>query len=81
MGTDVVNGRGDVSPRIEAWPVPVLIAVHGNWLGDMPSQPIVSAGHAPATRLTLADQTDAIVYIAPCSTLNSVDDSPVELEG
>ncbi len=81
MGTDVVNGRGDVSPRIDAWPTPVLIAVHGNWLGDMPSQPIVSGGHAPPTPLTLADQTDVMVYIAPCSALKSVDDSPAELDG
>ncbi len=81
MGTDVINGRGDVDPRIEAWPAPVLIAVRGNWLGEMPSQPIVSGGHAPATPLTLADQTDAIVYIAPCSALRFVDDSPAELDG
>ncbi len=77
----MVNGRGDVSPRIDAWPTPVLIAVHGNWLGDMPSQPIVSGGHAPPTPLTLADQTDVMVYIAPCSALKSVDDSPAELDG
>jgi len=81
MGTDVVNGNGDVDPRIEAWPSPVLISVHGNWLGEMPSQPIVSGGHAPATPLTLADQTDAIVYIAPCSALKSVDESRAELDG
>lgn len=81
MGTDVINGHGDVDPRIEAWPVPVLIAVRGNWLGDVPSQAIVSGGHAPATPLTLADQTDAIVYIAPCSALKVVDDSPAELDG
>jgi hypothetical protein len=47
----------------------------------MPSQPIVSGGHAPATPLTLADQTDAIVYVAPCSALKSDDDSPAELDG
>jgi hypothetical protein len=81
MGTDVINGRGDVDPRIGAWPTPVLIAVRGNWLGEMPSQPIVSGGHAPATPLTLTDQTDAIVYIAPCSALKFVDDSPAELDG
>ena len=80
MGTDVVDGRGDVDSRIESWPTPALIPVHGNWLGEMPAQPIVSGGHAPATPLTLADQADAIIYIAPCSTLKSVNDSPAELD-
>lgn len=55
MGTDVVDGRDDVDSRIESWPAPALIPVHGNWLGEMPAQPIVSGGHAPATPLTLAD--------------------------
>ena len=81
MGTDVINGRGDVDPHIEAWPTPALTAVRGNWLGNVPSQPIVSGGHAPATPLTLADQMDAIVYIAPCSVLRFVDDSPAKLVG
>jgi hypothetical protein len=81
MGTDVVDGRGDVDSRIESWPTPALIPVHGNWLGDMPAQPIVSGGHAPATPLTLADQTDAIIYVAPCSVLKSVNDLPGELDG
>jgi len=59
MGTDMVDDRGNVDPRIESWPTPALIPVHGNWLGNIPAQPIVSGGHAPATPLTLADQTDA----------------------
>jgi hypothetical protein len=81
MGTDVVDGRGDVDSRMESWPTPALVLVHGNWLGDMPAQPIVSGGHAPATPLTLADQTDAIIYIAPCSVLKFVNDSPADLDG
>jgi hypothetical protein len=81
MGTDVVDGRGNVDPRIQSWPTPALIPVHDNWLGDMPAQPIISGGHAPATPLTLADQTDAIIYVAPCSVLKFVNDSPVELDG
>ena len=81
MGTDMVDDRGNVDPRIESWPTPALIPVHGNWLDNIPAQPIVSGGHAPATPLTLADQTDAIIYIAPCSALKSVNDSPAELNG
>jgi hypothetical protein len=81
MGTDVVDDHGNVDPRIESWPTPALIAVQGNWLGDMPAQPVVSGGHAPATPLTVADQTDAIVYVAPCSVLTFVNSSPAELDG
>jgi hypothetical protein len=60
MGTDAVDHRGNVDPHFEAWPIPALIPVHGNWLGNIPAQPILSGGHAPATPLTLADQADAI---------------------
>jgi hypothetical protein len=81
MGTDVVTDRGDVDLRIESWATPAFIPVRGNWVGEIPAQPIVSGGHAPATPLNLADQTDAIIYIAPCSTLKSVNESPAELDG
>jgi hypothetical protein len=81
MGTDVVDNRGDVDRRIESWPTPALIAVHGNWFGDMPAQPIVTGGYAPATPLTLSDETDAVVYVAPCSALRSVNSSHAELDG
>jgi hypothetical protein len=81
MGTDVVDDRGDVDPRIDSWLTPALITVQHNWLGDLPAQPIISGGHAPATPLTVADQTDAIIYVAPCSVLKFVNDSPVELDG
>jgi hypothetical protein len=81
MGTDVVDGSGEVDPRIEAWSTPAFVTVQGNWLGGMAAQPIVSGGHAPATLLTLADQTDAVIYIAPCSTLKFVNESRAELEG
>ena len=81
MGTDAVDARGDVDPRFESWPTPALIPVHGNWLGEMPAQPIVSGGHAPATPLTMADQADAIVYVASCTSLKSLNDSHAELDG
>jgi hypothetical protein len=81
MGTDVVDDRGDVDPRIREWSTPAFVTVQGNWLGGMAAQPIVSGGHAPATPLTLAGQTDAVIYIAPCSTLKFVNESRAELEG
>ncbi|HZR64481.1 MAG TPA: hypothetical protein VFA85_04990 [Terriglobales bacterium] len=81
MATDVINERGDVDSRIHSWPTPAFVSVRGNWVGEMPAQPIVSGGHAPATPLTLSDQTDAIIYVAPCNSLKLVNDSSAELDG
>ena len=81
MATDVIDSRGDVDGRIDSSHPPSLIPVQNNWPGNLPAQPILTGGHAPATPLTLADQTDAILYIAPCSALKFLNDSRAELDG
>ena len=56
----MVDCHGKVEPRIESWPTPALIPVHGNWLGNHTQRSqSFSGGHALATLLTLADQTNA----------------------
>lgn len=81
FGTNAIDNRGDVDPRFDAWPAPVIVPLAGNWVGGLPAQPVITGGHAPAIPLTLADQADALLYIAPCRHLQTVHESRTELDG
>jgi hypothetical protein len=80
FGTNVVNNRGGIDKRFDAWHAPVIVPLSGNWVGALPAQPVITGGHAPAIPLTLADQADAILYVAPCSVLQTVYLSHAELD-
>jgi hypothetical protein len=69
FGTNVVNNYGDVDKRFDSWRVPALVPLSGNWVGQLPAQPVTSGGLAPATPLRLADEADAMLYVAPCDSL------------
>ena len=69
FGTNVVNNFGDVDKRFDSWRVPAFVPLSGNWVGELPAQPVTSGGLASATPLTLADEADAMLYVAPCDSL------------
>ena len=81
FGTNAIDNRGDTDRRFDSWPAPVVVPLSGNWVGALPAQPVISGGHAPATPLTLADQADALLYVAPCSALKTVYLSKADLDG
>ena len=81
FGTNAIDNRGDVDRRFDSWPTPVIAPLSGVWVGSLPAQPVISGGHAPAIPLTLADQFDALLYVAPCSALQTVHLSKAALEG
>jgi hypothetical protein len=81
FGTNAIDNHGDVDARFDLWPAPVITPLSGNWVGALPAQPVISGGHAPALPLTLADQADALLYVAPCSVLRTVYLSHAELDG
>lgn len=81
FGTNAIDERGDVDRRFDSWSSPVIVSLAGNWVGALPAQPVISGGHAPAIPLTLADQADALLYVAPCSALRTLYLSHAELDG
>jgi|ERR1017187_426247 hypothetical protein len=81
FGTNTIDNRGDVDKRFDSWPAPVIVPLSGDWVGALPAQPVISGGHAPAIPLTLADQADALLYVAPCNALQTVHLSKADLEG
>lgn len=81
FGTNAIDNHGDVDKRFDSLPAPVLVPLFGNWVGSLPAQPVISGGHAPAIPLTLADQADALLYLAPCGALRTLYLSPADLDG
>jgi hypothetical protein len=81
FGTNAVDNHGNVDRRFDSLPAPVLVPLSGNWVASLPAQPVLSGGHAPAIPLTLADQADALLYVAPCSALRTLYLSPADLDG
>jgi len=81
FGTNAVDNHGNVDRRFDSLPVPVLVPLFGTWVGALPAQPVLSGGRAAAIPLTLADQADALLYVAPCSVLQTLYLSPADLDG
>jgi hypothetical protein len=78
FGTNAIDNHGDVDSRFDSMSAPVLVPLVGNWIGALPAQPVLSGGHARAIPLTLADQADALLYVAPCSVLRTRYLSPAD---
>ena len=81
FGTDVIDGRGDVDHRFYDWNAPVIVPLANNWVGKLPAQPVLTGGHAGPVPITLGQQADALLYVAPCSALKTVYLSRSELDG
>jgi hypothetical protein len=81
FGTNAVDNHGGVDRRFDSLPAPVLVPLFGNWVGALPAQPVLSGGNSAAIPLTLSDQADALLYVAPCSELQTLYLSPADLDG
>lgn len=81
FGANVIDSQGHTDQRFDTWPAPAIAPAYGSWLGKLPAQPLISCGHAPATPLTLGDEADAMLYVAPCADLIDVEVLRAELDG
>ncbi|HEY3989084.1 MAG TPA: hypothetical protein VGM02_07290 [Acidobacteriaceae bacterium] len=81
FGTNVADNQGDADERFASWPTPAIASLSGNWLGRLPAQPVTTCGRALQTPLTLADEADAMLYVAPCADLTDVNVPRSELDG
>ncbi|HZD77903.1 MAG TPA: hypothetical protein VE218_12905, partial [Acidobacteriaceae bacterium] len=81
FGSNVVDNQGDADERFASWPTPAIASLSGNWLGRLPAQPVTTCGRAVATPLTLADEADAMLYVAPCADLTDVNVPRSQLDG
>ena len=81
FGTNAVGGFDDLDKRFDAWPVPAIVPLAGNWVGDLPAIPVFSGGTQPATPLKLGEAADALLYVGPRDTLTKVFMPRSEVDG
>jgi hypothetical protein len=81
LGTNAVGGYDDLDPRFDAWRVPAIVPLAGNWVGNLPAMPVVTGGEVAANALKMADVADALLYVGSRDTLTSVNVPRSELDG
>jgi hypothetical protein len=81
FGTNAVGGYDNLDQRFDSWPVPAIVSLAGNWVGELPAMPVVTGGTAPATPLKLSDAADALLYVGPRDALTEVRMPRAELDG
>jgi hypothetical protein len=81
FGTNVTGGYDDLDKRFDAWPLPAIVDLRSNWVGDLPARPVLSGGTDPATPFKLGDAADALLYVAPRDALTVLSMTRAELEG
>ncbi len=81
FGTNAVGGYDDLDKRFDSWRLPAIVALSGNWVGDLPAMPVVSGGTGPATQLKLGDAADALLYVGPRDALTQLRMPRQELDG
>jgi hypothetical protein len=80
FATNVVGAYDDVDPRFDSWKTPAIVALAGNWVGDLPAIPVLTGGVGPASSLKMASAADAMLYVGPRDSLTAVNVPARELE-
>jgi hypothetical protein len=81
LGTNAVGGYDDLDRRFDSWPVPAIVTLSGNWVGDLPAMPVVTGGTVVANSLKMAAVADAMLYVGPRDSLTNVNVPRSELMG
>jgi len=97
FGTNATGGYDDLDHRFDSWPVPVIVSLADNWVGELATIPVINGGVdisrmmirsasdtiAPAAPplLKLKDSADALLYLGPRDSLSTVNMPRTELAG
>jgi hypothetical protein len=82
FGTNTVGKLGEIDHRFDSWPIPSIVPLADNWVGELPAIPVVTEGHGPAfPSLKLKDAADVLLYLGPPASLETVQVSPSEFAG
>jgi len=82
FGTNTVGKSGELDHRFDSWPIPSIVPLAGDWVGELPAIPVVTEGHGPPLpNLKLKDAADALLYLGPPGSLQMLQMSPSELAG
>lgn len=81
-GTNAVKGYDDLDRRFDSWPAPSIVLLNGNWVGELPTLPVVSGGTEKTdSDVKLKDAADALLYLGPRDSLVEVSAPRDEVDG
>jgi hypothetical protein len=70
---EVQGAWRDTVASVGSWPIPSIVSLADNWVGDLSAIPVVTEGHGPALpSLKLKDAADALLYFGPPASLDTV---------
>lgn len=72
FGTNAVGGYDDLDHRFDAWPLPAIVALSGNWVGQLPANPVMTGGIVAPNSQKMESVADAMLYVGSRDTLTQV---------
>lgn len=80
-GTNAVKGYDDLDHRFDSWPAPSFELLKGNWVGELPTLPVITGGTEDTDPVKLQDAADALLYLGPRDSLIRVYAPRDEVDG
>lgn len=81
FGTNVVGNYDDLDKRFDTFPLPSVIDLDNNWVGDLPAFPVLNGGSNLPSTQKLFEVADALLYLGPRDILTARNMPRSELEG
>jgi hypothetical protein len=72
LGTNAVGGYDDLDHRFDAWPLPAIVPLSENWVGELPANPVLTGGNVAPNSQKMEDVADAMLYVGSRDTLTQV---------
>jgi len=72
FGTNAVGGYDVLDLRFNKWPTPAIVSLQGNWVGELPANPVLTGGVVAPNAQKMEDVADAMLYVGSRDTLMQV---------
>jgi hypothetical protein len=72
FGTNAVGGYDDLDHRFDAWSLPAIVPLSGNWVGELPANPVLTGGEVAPNQQKMEDVADAMLYVGSRDALTQV---------
>ncbi len=66
LATNATGGYDERDKRFDAWPLPAIVDLRGNWVGDLPAEPVLTGGTGfdKLAGMKLRDEADALLQVS-----------------
>lgn len=81
FGTNAVGAYDDLDKRFDACPIPAIVSLARNWVGDLPAMPVLFGGTVAPSPLKLGQVADALLYVGQRDSLKHTFTTRSELQG